>query len=138
MRDTSSNGSIPILDSKGPSFNTNINIDILNFWNRYQFQYQYSRFWKSIPIPISIPQFWKFNYNTNTNTENFTIQYQSRSQNQSIAILRVQKLLATSCKLKIQRGQINTDNLEVDKMPSHYIVYLELAIKLGLTICPNQ
>ena len=58
---------------------------ILDFWNRYQFQYQYSRFWKS--MPISIPQFWKFNYNTNTNTENFIIQYQSQSQNQSIAIL---------------------------------------------------
>ena len=49
----------------------------------------------------------------------------------------MQKLLATSCKLKIQRGQINADNLEVDKIPSHYIVYLGLALKLGLTICPN-
>ena len=127
MRDTGSNWSIPILDSKGPSFDTNININIIDFWNRYQFQYQYSRFWKSIPIPISIPQFWKFNYNTNSNTENFIIQYQSRSQNQSIS----QKLLATNCKLKIPHGQINTDILEVDKMPSHYLVFIGLAINLG-------
>ena len=127
MRNTCSNWSIPILDYKGPSFDTNVNIDILDFCNRYQ--YQYSWFWKS--IPISIPQFWKFNYNTNTNTEKFIFQYQSRSQNQSIAILWVQKLLATSCKQKISLGQVNTNNLKVDKMLSHYIVFLGLAINLG-------
>ena len=127
MRNTCSNLSIPILDYKGPSFDTNINIDILDFCNRYQYQYQYSWFWKS--IPIWIPQFWKINYNTNT--EKFIFQYQSRSQNQSIAILWVQKLLATSCKQKISLGQVNTNNLKVDKMLSHYIVFLGLAINLG-------
>ena len=133
MRDTGLNWTIPTLE--GPSFNTNINIDILNFWNRYQFHNQYSRFWKSIPIPISIPKFWNFNYNTNTNTENFIVNI---NLDLKTKVLCSQKLLATNCKRKIPHGQVNTDNFEVNKMQSHYIVFYNTGYRLGLTFSPNQ
>ena len=84
MRYTGSNESIPILDSKDSSFDTNININILDFWSRYQYQYQYSDFHIQYqyryqylsfenPISISIPILnnSKFNDNIDINTKVF-------------------------------------------------------------------
>ena len=104
---------------------TNFNINTPDLENQYKYQYQYLSFKNSIT------------YNTNTNTENFIIQSQSRSQNQGIAILLSAKTFRYELFTENPTLPYKYRQFGVDKMPSHYIVYLRLG-KLGLTICPKR
>ena len=69
MRDTSLNLTIPIFDSRGPFFNTNIIINTPDFKNQYQYRYQYLSLQNSITIPIPILKNVEFMNNLDLNTK---------------------------------------------------------------------